>query len=153
MIRTEDAELLESPHSAVVGTVDPAGLPDASRAWGIWVDREADRLRCLLPAGEERLLANLAADGRIAINLTHVADLRSVQVKGRALSVEPATEEDLRRHRAYWEAFLENVHRTDGTSRELLTRLTPAALVAVEVAVDSVFDQTPGPTAGAPVAA
>jgi hypothetical protein len=149
VIRTEDANLLESAHSAVVGTVDAGGVPDASRAWGMRVDAAAGRLRALLPADEPRLRANLGGGGRIAVNLTHVLTLESIQVKGVVEAIEPATAEDREHHAAYFEAFAANVRESDGSTRELVLNLRPAELMAVTVAVTEVYDQTPGPSAGA----
>ncbi len=50
--------------------------------------------------------------------------------------------------RAFCDDFYDAVLETDGTDPALLERLTPAAYAACLVAVDAVFDQTPGPRAG-----
>lgn len=142
--------MLESAGSAVVGTVDDHGLPDATRAWGTWV-RDGG-LRFLLPASATRSLANLRAGGAVALTVTEVRTLRSVQVKGRATRVEEPTDDDLARAERYREQFFTSVHEADGSPTEALQNLVPAAFVAVECTVDAVFDQTPGPSAGLRVA-
>jgi hypothetical protein len=149
VIRTEDAELLESAHSVVVGTVGADGQPDASRAWGILADAATGLLRVLLPANEPVVLANLEGGGRIAVNHTHVLTLESVQVKGVAHGVEVATAEDLACHDAYVEALFVNLHESDGSTREQVEHMRPPGVVAVTVEVTEVYDQTPGPSAGA----
>jgi hypothetical protein len=146
VIGTEEATLLESGGSAVVGTVDAARRPEATRAWGIEV--RGDRLRVLIPATSDRSVANLRGGGAVAVTVTEVATLRSVQVKGRAVQVEDATEADRARSERYREAFFDAVHRTDGSDPVRLARMLPAALVAVECTIEAAFDQTPGPDAG-----
>ena len=146
MIRTEEANLLESAGSSIVGTVDRDGMPDAARAWGTWVGDGG--VRFLLSASASRSLDNLRGVGLLALTVTEVRTLRSVQVKGRATRVEDATEEDLAATARYSERFFTNVHEADGSPIEALQRLLPRAFVAVECTVDAVFDQTPGPSAG-----
>lgn len=148
MIGTEEATLLESGGSAVVGTVDGDLLPDATRAWGVRVDGDRGRVRFLLPASSARSVANLRAGGRVALTVTEVLQLRSVQVKGRAVLVEAPTAEDVESSERYRNAFFQAVHDADGSDIALLQRMAPAALVAVECTIEVAFDQTPGPDAG-----
>ena len=148
MIRTEDAALLESGGSVVVGTVDADGMPDASRCWLLRVGPDGASVRCLLPAHDRRTLDNLAGGGLVALNFTHVLTLDSIQVKGRARRVGQPTDADLAASAQYRDAFFANVEESDGTPRSLLDRMVPAAFVAVEVDVTDTFDQTPGPNAG-----
>ena len=63
--------------------------------------------------------------------------------------MEPVTEADLERADRHTEAFFANVSDTDGTPLELLQRLLPASMVACVMQVDEVYDQSPGPGAGA----
>ena len=149
MIRTDEANVLESPASTIVGTVDAEGLPHASRAWGTWVLGGGTRLRFLVPASDGRTAANVAATGRVAFTSTIVDTLRSVQGKGRgATVVGPATADDRVLHERYATAFFQAVHDTDGTDISALRNMLPGDLVVVECEVEAVFDQTPGPTAG-----
>ena len=150
MIRTDEVALLESGTSLVVGTVDDDGMPDAARAWSAKVD--GDHLRLLLPATATPTVDNLRAGGAVAVTATMVDTLRSLQLKGRALAVEPATDDDRARMATYVDAFFENVHRTDGSAVERLRNLLPDNVVAVVCTVEHVFDQTPGPRAGSRLA-
>jgi len=146
VIGTEEASLLESGGSAVVGTVGADLLPDSTRAWGVQV--KGDRLRFLMPAASTRSVANLRAGGPVALTVTEVLQLRSVQVKGRAVLVEEPTGDDLDRSDRYRRAFFQAVHDADGTDVALLQRMYPERLVVVECTIDAAFDQTPGPGAG-----
>jgi Pyridoxamine 5'-phosphate oxidase len=148
LIRTEVANLLESDASLVVGTVDDDGLPDATRAFGAWVLHDPERVRFLVPDEGLRTLANLADGGRVALTATEVPTHRSIQVKGHATVVEPATQDDLELCARYRSAFFATVAETDGLPLELFERMAPTGYAAVECVVTDVFDQTPGPTAG-----
>lgn len=151
-------ELLEAGASAsVVGLVTDAGEPFATRAWGVHVLSEAPlRLRALLPAGSLARIGLRAGDrGPFAIALT-AADVRTldaVQVKGTGRDLEVPDREDDTRFDAYSRQLFEAIHRSDGNPIELLHRMAPADRVACTIDVEHVFDQTPGPSAGAPLSA
>ena len=79
--------------------------------------------------------------------------LHSRQLKGRAEAIGPATGADRARAARYCAAFFADIEATDGQPRELLDQIVPAAYVACTVTVEALFDQTPGPGAGAAVGA
>ena len=145
---------LESGCSTIVGTVGPDGEPHASRGWGISVGGgDETTVRLVVDAADTVGLRHLADRGAIALTGGDVRTLHSVQLKGRSLGVEPATDADRARARRYCDEFFADIAQTDGTERDLLERLVPADYAVCLVAVDEVFDQTPGPGAGAPLAA
>ena len=144
-------EFIESGCATIVGFVTVDGAPFATRAWGTTVlGDDPPRLRVLLGAGALSV-AGRASSPRFAIAITggDVRTLRSVQVKGTAHDLEPPTAADLERSRAYCDEFFATVEEVDGTPRSKMERLAPADLVACTVDVDELFDQTPGPAAGA----
>jgi hypothetical protein len=148
LIEPEVAAQLESASSVIVGSVDPSGAPLAAHAYGAQVLASEDRIRVVLNAAEEHLLANLRATGVAAVAVTEVPTLRSIQVKGRVVAVEPATVADRQRSDAWRAGFFAAVHEVDGTPFELLERLAAREYACVEVAVEELYDQTPGPHAG-----
>jgi hypothetical protein len=154
----ETVAFLESGCALIVGTVMPDGEPFATRGWGLTVLDATPRadntfdVRLLLDANDAVTLANLAPGAQIAITGADVRTLRSMQCKGRSRGTEPATAADGERARAFCDDFYDAVLETDGTDPALLERLTPAAYAACLVAVDAVFDQTPGPRAGSSLA-
>jgi hypothetical protein len=151
VIEPEAVELLESPCAMIVGTVDADGLPDATRGWSLEVVGPSE-IRVLLSSNATTTLDNLATTGTFALTVTHFMTFVSYQLKGRAVRTEPATAEDRIRFDAFCAGCVTAIHEGDGTPEELIWRLVPPGLVACIVAVDSVFDQTPGPTAGAKLA-
>jgi hypothetical protein len=106
------------------------------------------RVRLLIPAEDQTAIEHLAPGGRVAITGGDVTTLRSIQLKGRSLGIEPATETDQARARLYTDAFFTDVETTDQIDRSVLARLEPAGYVACLVEVDDLYDQTPGPGAG-----
>lgn len=151
MIGSELAAFLESPCSLIVGTVDGDGLPDASRAWGIEVldDRH---LRVLLSMQAPVTQRNVEQGGAIALTATHFLTFESVQVKGRATAVEAATATDRIRFERYCAGATRAIAESDGTPEELVARFITADVYACHMTVDSVYDQTPGRSAGTQLA-
>jgi hypothetical protein len=153
MLDAATVAFLEGGCALVVGTVGEAGEPFVSRGWGLTIlGDDPPTARLLLAAGDTRTLAHVAEGGRIAVTGTDVPTLRSRQVKGHGIGVEPATDGDRARARRFLDEFTRDVHDTEGTPRRLLDRLAPPDYAACTIVIDEVYDQTPGPGAGAPVA-
>ncbi len=153
MFDEETAALLASGCALIVGTVSADGEPHAGRAWGLQVleDGEVVRLRLLLDAGDPTTIEHVAGGGAIAVTATSVRNLRSLQLKGRAVGIDVVGPHDLDLARRYTDAFFADIHETDGTSFELLQRFAPLGYVACTIETDERYDQTPGPGAGARV--
>jgi Pyridoxamine 5'-phosphate oxidase len=151
MIAAEWAELLESPCSLIVGTVDAAGLPDGSRGWGAEVldDRH---VRLLLSTQAKVTRRNVEHDGRIAVTATHFFTFESVQLKGVVTAIEEATPADRIRFDRFCAGAAQAIAASDGAPVDLVMRFKTASVYACTIAVDAVFDQTPGRSAGAQLA-
>ena len=144
------AAFLERGGAMVIGTVSADGSPHAQRGWGCSVVGP-DRVRVLLDASDDDLRDHVADHGPIAITSADVRTLRSVQLKGRVLAVEPAGPDDLQRCEAHNDELFTDIQETDFYPRELTERMVPPGYVVAVVEVEEVFDQTPGPGAGARV--
>lgn len=137
----------------VVGTVSSSGEPRAHRAWSAVVtDPLERRVRFVMSADDPDLVAHLGS-GAVSLTGADVATYQSVQLKGRPVCVEAPTADDLQTARQHSDAFFDAVHRIDGNPLELLRRMLPLQMMAVEMIVEETFDQTPGPKAGTPLAA
>jgi hypothetical protein len=144
-------ELIGVGTSLVAGTVAADGEPRATRAWAAQVsDGPTRRVRVVMGADDQVSVDNLRT-GRFALTGADVRTLRSVQLKGRVVSTEPPTDDDVQQVARHSSAFFRAVHETDGLSVALLERLLPATVLAVVFEVEEVFDQSPGPAAGAAV--
>jgi hypothetical protein len=151
VIEGEVVELLESPCSLLVGTVSSDGVPEATRGWGLAV-LGPDRVRVLLSTSAARTIANIEDGGRVAVTGTHFYTLVSWQLKGRSVGMEPPAAADRIRYDAFCAGCVRMVHEGDGTPEEIIWRLVPPDIVAFDMVVEQVFDQTPGPEAGTRVA-
>jgi hypothetical protein len=147
----ERATFLESGCALIVGSASPDGEPNVGRAWGITILPEPGQVRVLLDVEDDATVRNATAGGGVAVTGASIMTLRSVQLKGRALGVEDATAADVGRAERYCEAFYGDLYETDRVERSLFDRLVPSGYVACTLAVEHVFDQTPGPGAGAPI--
>jgi hypothetical protein len=145
----ELVRFIEGGCGLVVATVSADGMPRATRGWSAEVlDPEAGLVRFVVGTDDPVALDDLAVPGRIAVTGADVRSLRSVQLKGRVTALAPLSHADRARVGWYCDTFFEAVRELDGNPRELLDRLVPSDFVACVVAVDEVYDQTPGPGAG-----
>lgn len=154
-----DGELvtfLESGSALIVGFVTPDGAPLASRGWGLDVlDAAAGIVRVLVvPDDIEPLLARPEGPVGIRVALTgaHVETLRSVQLKGVIEAMEDETPEMWERCARYCDEFFGIIEEVDRFPRSMMERTAPVRIAACTVAVEEMFDQTPGPGAGAAIA-
>jgi hypothetical protein len=140
--------MIEAGAGILLGTVDDDGAPRGVRAWAAWVvDADEQRLRVVFTGDDPVVVASL--EGRkVAVTAGNVRTLRSVQMKGRVVSVEQPTTADMEITDQHIEWFFEAVHATDGNPVELLRSMLPCSYLVVEMIVDEQYDQTPGPTAG-----
>ena len=141
-------ELFESGASIVIGTRDAMRRPEVARAGGAKVDRTANRITVFLAeAVAGRTVANLSANGDIAVSFTAVYSHRSIQAKGKVVSVAPAadSERDVVKH--YMSAWAEVLYQT-GIPRAVTLQCASWPAVAITFDVRETFNQTPGPKAG-----
>jgi hypothetical protein len=141
---------LERGCAMVVGTVSADGEPHAQRGWGCSV-LGPTTVRLLLDSSDPVLLEHISTGSRIAVTSADVRNLRSVQLKGRVTAVEPAAEADLARCDRHNEELFTDIFETDFFPRRLTERMVPPGYLVAVVEVEELFDQTPGPGAGARV--
>lgn len=140
--------MIETGAGLVVGTVGADGEPRATRAWGLTVvDPDARRVRLVMSADDPVTVENLAG-GVISVTGADVRTFRSVQVKGTIVAVEPPTADDVTLARDQSDRFLTAIEETDGDPAELMRRILPHEMIAVELVVAEMYDQSPGPGAG-----
>ena len=144
-------KMAERGYSMIVGTVDDDGAPRATRGWGVKVvDGDARRVRFTMSADDEIAVGNL--EGRlVALTGADVRSLQAMQMKGAVVAIGVPDEDDLQRMSAHTELFLATVEEIDGTPPQLLRRILPLTVIAVDFVVDELYDQSPGPSAGAAI--
>lgn len=156
VISPDTAAFLATGCALIVGAITPDGAPFAARGWGLDLlggdPTSAERpptVRLLLDLTDATTCASLLPGTPIAITATSVVTLRSVQLKGRVTDAGDATDDDRARAARYCQMFEDDVVATDGLDRLIFRRIIPPDYCARVVEVDAVFDQTPGPGAGA----
>src|SRR5262245_3106965 len=147
---------IESGVSVVVGTRDEGLVPEIVRAWGPHVNRDRRAARLRVPeATSVRTRINLVGNGRIAVTLSLPSNYETVQLKGHHLRTTRPSVEDLARVDRHRESFA-SVNESIGVPRSRVEafwrrELTGSSLfVTIHFVVEAIFNQTPGPAAGAP---
>lgn len=147
-IRSDLVEFLTSGVSLLVGTRDHDNVPACARAMGASIAADRRSLTVYVPvATAERTLANLRDNGRIAITFSRVIDLRGVQIKGQCVGTRASTAEDEPLQQQYAHAFFGALEEI-GIPRATSSRWAVTPSVAIEVRPETLFEQTPGPSAG-----
>lgn len=142
-------EWLQPGASIIVATADAEGVPAACRGIAIAAGKEPDTLIVYLSAATaHEALANIATTRRMAVAASHPLSHRTVQVKGvtRGVKLAPAADEPFVRQR--WDAFA-GVLDEIGMPRRIVLGAAHWPAFAVEMSIEQIFDQTPGPNAGA----
>lgn len=134
--------------SVLIGTVDADGYPACCRGVALTSADDFETLTVYFPVETgQQTVANVATTRRIAVAFSEPISHRSVQFKGTMRAVRVAREEEAVLIRERVERFA-SVLETIGTSRSLVRRITHWPAFALEVQIEEVFDQTPGPKAG-----
>lgn len=136
-----------------VATRDAELRPDIVHGVGFASGPAPGLLTIYLPhATSARSVANLRENGLVAVALAEPLTHRTVQVKGRCAMLRDARPAE----RADIEQCLGEFARQVGVlgmPPAVLRALSHWPAHAVEMSVDAVFEQTPGPGAGAPLPA
>lgn len=144
----ELVELIEGGVSMQVGTRDKDLRPEVLRAVGVAVGADRSTLTVYVPAElAERTVANLEDNGMLAITFSHVIDHRTVQIKGKLLSLRRSRRNERALSERWLAAFAEQLHMV-GFSRRLARRIRIWPSIAIEIEIHDLFAQTPGPGAG-----
>lgn len=151
MIPPELFEYLESGISVLVGTRDDRLFPDGCRAIGARVEDEGRGLTVFLPeATSVGVRANLQDNRRIAVGFCRPRDHRSIQIKGTVIELRPAEEADRETIDRYRRELVEEWGWV-GIPPHVTERTAHRPCWAARLRVESIYLQTPGPGAGAPL--
>ena len=142
------AELLETGVAIMIATRDAQLRTHVTRGWGGYLDTETGQLVLgLTDYPGSGVVADLKANGRIAINLARPSNYQSMQVKGIVDSICGCDTGELARIEAHLARFVEEAVLV-GTPR-IIARMAGSEFVQVRVTVDRSYEETPGPGAGA----
>jgi hypothetical protein len=135
-----------------IGTRNERLEPNGARAIAVSIDDDGRQLVVYVAeVAAERLLPDLASNGQAAVSFGRPIDDRACQVKGELVSVRPAEPRERDMIRAQFDAFLANLELI-GIPRAAAANWITWPAVAIRLKTTAVFEQTPGPAAGTPVA-
>lgn len=144
----ELAEFVEGGLSMLVATRDAALRPKVERAVGAFAG--ADRQTMTVYLNQElgaQAVANLNDNGCIAVTVSRPYDHRTLQLKGRMLSMREGSEEDRAKQERWLAGFVEHLYIV-GLPRSVVRQLKVFPSVAVTMCIEDMFEQSPGPGAG-----
>jgi hypothetical protein len=131
----------------IVATTDGAGVPACCRAVGLAAIGPLRVVVYLPVATAAQTVANIATTGRAAVVSSFQIDHCTIQLKGRTRAVRIAREDE-RGAVEQWAGKFAATVTSLGVPRNAALSLTRWPAFALEIDVESVFDQTPGPRAG-----
>ena len=150
----EHAAFIQGGVSVIVATRDASLVPEVVRASGCRVSRDRRRVTVLLdPTRAERLLADVAANGMLAVVFSQPSTHRTIQLKGSDAASGTAGRRDRALLDVQRRAWIDDL-RQIGYSEEFAEALwgpLPQALAAISFTPTAAFQQTPGPSAGQPI--
>jgi hypothetical protein len=137
--------------SVFVGTVSPDGLPSGCRAIGAVTADDLKTITVYIPMATSReVIANIAATKRLAIVGTYPPDHSTMQLKGTTTGVRLARDDEHDFVHDRLERFADVLYAV-GIPRRVTRSINYWPAFAVDMNVEEVFEQTPGPKAGMPL--
>lgn len=140
--------MAESGCAILFGTTGLDGSLRAGRGWGLSVSPDRRAIRLLLcRAQSEPSLVHLRDNPCLAITITLLRSLTSLQLKGRVTAIGASSAEDGEINQAWIRAFIDDVEAL-GVPTNHFARAIMTVDTAIDMSIERVFIQTPGPHAG-----
>ena len=134
--------------SVLVGSVDARGMPSCCRAMALVSNDELVTATVYVPVATSQVtIANIANTHRIAVVSANPIDHSTIQLKGTVTGTRLARpdEEPVVRERA--QAFGRSLEAI-GLPGRVTGRVTHWPAFAIDLRVQEIYEQTPGPRAG-----
>jgi hypothetical protein len=149
MIEPELRAFLEGGVGIHIGSRNAALEPNGARVTAVKVEDDLLHLLVYVPeAAAGRVLPDLEANGAAAVVFARPVDDRACQIKGIFAGSRPAGADERRFVEQQWEAFLDNLEKI-GIPRVGASGWITWPSVAIRMRATTIFEQTPGPQAGA----
>jgi hypothetical protein len=145
----EVAEFACSGVAIIVATRDGDLRPEIGRGWAPVVDGSNVTL-CITARDGSPTRTNLESNGRIAVTCSRPTTYRTIQLKGSVVEIRDVRPDDEQRVAGHLEAFIAEAQKL-GLPQGFGQTFVAGELIAVTFAVEELYDQTPGPGAGAPL--
>jgi hypothetical protein len=151
MINPQLAAFLQEGLAIHLGTRNEDLEPHGARAIALTV--EDDALHVVVYVAKvaiKRLMSDLESNGHAAVTFVRPVDDRAGQLKGTFVSARAAKASERDLVMSQWDGFLRSLEAI-GIPRTNITKWVTWPAVAVRLRTTALFDQTPGPKAGAPL--
>jgi hypothetical protein len=149
MIEPELRAFLEGGVGIHIGTRTARLEPNGARVTAVKVEDDLLHLLIYVPAiAAVRVLPDLETNGAAAVVFARPVDDRACQIKGIFAGSRPAGADERRFVEQQWEAFLDNLEKI-GIPRVGASGWITWPSVAIRMRATTIFEQTPGPQAGA----
>jgi len=126
--------------------------PDAALVAAVRVEADGQHVIAFVPTvAVHPVLADLRANGQVAVVCARPPDERGCQVKGTFVEAWNARDDERSLVASQWERFRDRLEAI-GLPRVATNGWVMWPCTAIRFRVQAVFDQTPGPGAGAPIA-
>lgn len=137
--------------SVLVGSADSGAVPACCRGIAVSTDGTLARATVYVPVATSRdVIANAATTKKLAVMITDVVEHVGIQLKGTVEAIRMAGDDEGPFVRRRLQEFAEVVDEI-GLPRRIFLSVNHWPAFAVEIAVEEVFDQTPGPRAGSSI--
>ena len=149
MIDKELAAFLQEGIAIQIGTRNARLEPDGARVVAVKVEDDGSHLVAYVPkTAAPHVMPDLEANGQAALVFARPPDERACQVKGVFVDARPARPSERPFVAAQWERWVDRL-ATIGFARPAAENWQTWPCVAIRVRVTALFNQTPGPGAGA----
>lgn len=149
------ADFLTHHVSILVGSCSPDCLPSVARAYGCRVSPDRRAITVFLSVAQaQQVLRDLRAGGGIAVVFSRPRTHETLQLKGACAQIVPLADGDRGVMRAYGRSFSEELGAVGfgGVFQGAIMSGVEDEAVAVSFTPIAAFEQTPGPSAGQPLA-
>jgi len=134
--------------SIFVGTIGAGGAPLCCRAIALRSDDDLSTATIYVPIATSRdTLANLALTQRLSVVVTRPIDHASIQLKGTSRTARLARGDEEPLVRSRLDGLADALDQL-GIPRRVTRAFAHWPAFAIEMQVDQIFEQTPGPRAG-----
>jgi hypothetical protein len=148
MVTERIKRCLEPGLSILVGSVSAEGIPSCCRGIALTSDDDLTSATVYVPlVTSQETISNIAATGRMAVLATHPIDHCSTQLKGTTLNVRLAKDDEAGLVKSGLDRFAD-ILNVVGVPKRVMRAVVCWPAFAVDLRVDEIFDQTPGPKAG-----
>jgi hypothetical protein len=149
MIPKEVIDVTNSQYFAYLGSRDEQLAPTVRMVWGIGFTAAGDIVTgFVVKAHYKQMLNNFQQNGRVALSYSDSTTHVAYQLKGHFLQARPLTEEEAALQQQYRREIINFLTEFAGFSRERLSVIARPVDLAIDLKVEKIFNQTPGPGAG-----